>query len=318
MTEQHCVDALLAEFRSNRPLRANSLIITVYGDAIAPHGGGVWLGSLIKILEPFGLNQRLVRTSVFRLAKENWLTSEQIGRRSYYSLTGSGRRRFEHAYRRIYALPPHAWDGRWCLVFAHLPGLEAELRDTLKRELEWQGFGSPAPGVLAHPNLPAVDVAETLRDLGVQDKTVVMTATALNTPAEQPLQALVRQCWDLDKLGRAYKRFLERFRPVWRALQDSDELDPERCFQARTLLIHEYRRVLLRDPHLPDELLPPDWPGVAARLLCRNLYRRVQAPAERYLLETLETADGPLPEAAAYYYTRFGGLADVGVRSDVN
>lgn len=308
MTEQHCIEALLAEFRSNRPLRANSLIMTVYGDAIAPHGGSVWLGSLIRIMAPFGLNQRLVRTSVFRLAKENWLVSEQMGRRSYYSLTASGRRRFEQAYRRIYAVPESAWDGQWCLVFTQLPQLEAELREQLKRDLEWQGFGALAPGVLAHPNLAAADVADMLRDLGVQERVVLLRATSIAAPTEQPLQALVHQCWDLDKLGWAYKRFLERFRPVGRALQAADTLDPERCFQVRTLLIHEYRRVLLRDPHLPDELLPPDWPGVAARQLCRTLYRQVQAAAEDYLLTHLETASGPLPAAAAYYYARFGGL----------
>jgi phenylacetic acid degradation operon negative regulatory protein len=32
----------------------------------------------------------------------------------------------------------------------------------------------------------------------------------------------------------------------------------------RTLLIHAYRRVLLRDPLLPAALLPLDWPGAAA------------------------------------------------------
>ena len=84
---------LINDFRSRRPLRAGSLLTSVFGDAIAPRGGAVWLGSLINVLEPFGINQRLVRTSVFRLAKEGWLRSEQIGRRSYYSLTPDGRGR---------------------------------------------------------------------------------------------------------------------------------------------------------------------------------------------------------------------------------
>jgi phenylacetic acid degradation operon negative regulatory protein len=40
----------------------------------------------------------------------------------------------------------------------------------------------------------------------------------------------------------------------------------------RTLLIHEYRRVLLRDPNLPEALLPAGWPGLQARALCESLY----------------------------------------------
>ena len=73
-------------------------------------------------------------------------------------------------------------------------------------------------------------------------------------------------------------------------------------------MIHEYRRVLLRDPHLPAELLPSDWTGLAARSLCRNLYRLTQEPAERHLMSVLETAEGPLPDAAPYFFERFGGL----------
>ena len=50
-----------------------------------------------------GMNERLVRTSVFRLAREGWLEATPVGRRSLYRLTRDGARRFEQAYRRIYA-----------------------------------------------------------------------------------------------------------------------------------------------------------------------------------------------------------------------
>ncbi|HXH03593.1 MAG TPA: phenylacetic acid degradation operon negative regulatory protein PaaX [Candidatus Competibacteraceae bacterium] len=309
MTYHDAVERLMAEFRERRPLRAGSLIITVYGDAIAPHGGRVWLGSLIRLLEPFGLNGRLVRTSVFRLSKESWLTSEQVGRRSYYSLTSAGRRRFESAYRRIYAVPQSHWDGQWCLVFAALPGLDGEQREQIRRELSWQGFGMIAPGVLAHPGRDTGEVMDTLQALEVQDKVVVMTARSEERFAGHPLQEWVGSCWNLQQLSQDYRQFLERYRPLWRSLNAAEgALDPEPCFLVRTLLIHDYRRVLLRDPQLPDELLPADWAGTAARLLCRNLYRLVQEPSERHLMQVLETADGPLPQAAPYFYARFGGL----------
>lgn len=51
---------------------------------------------------------------------------------------------------------------------------------------------------------------------------------------------------------------------------------------ARTLLVHEYRRLLLRDL-VPDELLPGDWEGRAARQLCRNIYKLVCARSEEWL-----------------------------------
>jgi phenylacetic acid degradation operon negative regulatory protein len=58
-----------------------------------------------------GINERLIRTSIFRLTKEGWLTAEKVGRRSYYSLTGTGRRRFEKAFKRVYSASLPAWNG---------------------------------------------------------------------------------------------------------------------------------------------------------------------------------------------------------------
>ena len=79
------------------------------------------------------------------------------------------------------------------------------------------------------------------------------------------------------------------------------------CFLARLLLIHEYRKLLLRDPQLPDELLPADWEGKAARLLCRNIYKLVWEKSQDWLVDSLEVAGGELPEVGERFYQRFEG-----------
>ena len=300
------IDTLLGSFT----LRAKSLIVTIYGDAILVHGGSTWLGSLISLVEPFGQSERMVRTAVFRLAKDQWLEATQIGRRSYYALTDVGRQRFEAAHRRIYAAPQQPWNGEWLLVHTNTGELDQDARDTLKRDLSWQGFGALAPTVLAHPSPDEEALRLTLAELDATEKVVLLRASADRLTSPGSLKALVRSCWDLDQLVADYNGFLDRFRPVYRTLESLDALDPQACFVIRTLLIHDYRRILLRDPMLPEEVLPPGWPGAASRLLCRNLYRLIQEPAERHLTGLLETADGPLPDASTYFYDRFGGLID--------
>src|SRR5437016_3169750 len=84
------VRALLRRWRAQRPLRAGSLLVTIFGDAIAPRGAAVTLGSLIRLAAPFGLTERLVRTSVARLARDGWLAARRSGRRSEYRLTRGG------------------------------------------------------------------------------------------------------------------------------------------------------------------------------------------------------------------------------------
>lgn len=304
MTPERAVQKLVAEFRSRPTLRAGSLITTVFGDSIAPRGGVVWLGSLIRSLAPFGINERLVRTSVHRLARDGWLESEQIGRRSYYRLSGPGRERFAQATHRIYGDPVRNWDGEWCLVL--LAGLDTAVRDAVRKEIGWLGFAAMSPNVLAHPTPDMADLEITLRRLGVEREVVVMRGRTGQSDAA--LRRLTQAGWNLDDIDASYERFVSRFRPVLKALDPGRRITPESAFVLRTLLIQYYRKILLRDPHLPLELLPPDWHGRAAYQLCRNVYRGVYAHAEDYLTGTMENADGSLPPAIPGAQARFGGL----------
>ena len=105
-----------------------------------------------------------------------------------------------------------------------------------------------------------------------------------------------------------YADFLATFRPVYRAADAASEIRPEDAFHVRTLLIHEYRKAVLRDPLLPVDLLPEGWHGLSAYRLCRNLYRLLYEAADRYATSSMETAEGPIPPPQSDYYRRFGGL----------
>jgi phenylacetic acid degradation operon negative regulatory protein len=304
MSMQSACKKLVDEFRARPTLRAGSLITTIFGDAIAPRGGTVWLGSLINTMADFGISERLVRTSVFRLTKDGWLQSQQIGRRSYYSLTDNGREKFEQATHRIYGQPVDHWDGEWCLLL--LSGLDTATKDIVRRECSWLGFGPLSANVLAHPSPDISDLDVSLRRLGVADSLVVMRGQTIR--GDTAMRELTHNCWNLHDIDTRYFEFVQRFRPVYRALSGKRPATNREAFLVRTLLIQEYRKVLLRDPWLPAELLPAAWHGAAAYQLCRNLYLGVHAQADAYLDSTMETADGPLPPPSSSFTSRFGGL----------
>ncbi len=295
---------LVEAFQSRPTLRAGSLITTVFGDSIAPRGGVVWLGSLIEAMSGFGVSERLVRTSVFRLAKDGWLEAEQIGRRSFYSLTDEGSERFRAATHRIYGEPANDWQGSWCLLL--LPGLNAVTRDLVRKECGWLGFGAVSTNLLAHPGPDMTDLRATVKRLGVDEEVVVMTGCL--SQSEDAMRRIVRESWKLDEIDERYAQFIAMFEPTMKALDDTRERSPRTAFVVRTLLIQEYRKILLRDPHLHDDLLPANWHGKAAYALCRDIYRRLYAPANVYLTDAMETADGPLPDANPETAERFGGL----------
>jgi len=169
------------------PPRAKSLIVTVWGDSLAPHGGTVWLAGLIRLMAPFRINERLVRTSVFRLAQDGWLNSATYGRVSRYRLTRDGARRFDDAHLRIYARPDDDWDGTWDLVLAD--ALPPARRAALRRELAWAGFGVLGPAVFLRPTQSARAWPAVLDAPGIA--TNVLVGAARDVPGRRPLTAAV-------------------------------------------------------------------------------------------------------------------------------
>lgn len=297
--------ALVARFRRQRPLRGGSLLVTILGDAIAPRGGTIALASLIKLAMPFGLTERLVRTSIGRLASEQWVSFERSGRASFYSLTAHGRARFAEATERIYGAPPQDWDGLWTLVI--VPPSLKKLRDDLRAELLWLGFGQTTPGVFAHPTYKESTIRARLEELESSGQLIVMQGSILSQTASANLVAMG---WDLGDLARRYKRFIDMFSPVAAALNSAGNapVGGDIAFILRTLLLHEYRKIHLRDPLLPAALLPADWAGNDAQQLCRDLYAKVFPASEQYLSETVQTQAGALPAPGAEIFQRFGGL----------
>ena len=303
---QVAYEALFEDYRRGRPIHANSLILTIFGDSICPHGGVIWLGSLIRLVEPFGINQRRVRTSVFRLAEKGILQSRQLGRRSFYSLTETGFRQFSTAARRIYHHHEQHWDGEWRLVFTHLNTLDEGLRERLQKELQWLGFSRLSRGVYGHPTVSLEQVRLVTEELGVTPAVTMMRGRIEDTDPVRSSVDLVRCCFQVEDLKQAYAEFIGRFQPMLEAVEQLREGDEAACFLLRTLLIHEFRHLLLNEPDLPAELFPEDCLSHPARQLAGRLYRAIMEPAERHFLQIAESEQGHLPPAEPLFQQRFG------------
>jgi len=298
---QHIAQRLLVE-----PPRAKSLCVSFLGDALACHGGAIWLGSIIELLTPLGVNERLLRTSVFRLVAQDWIHAERHGRRSLYRLSVEGIRRTAHASRRIYTGPAEHWNGDWTLVA--LPRLDnngLSERTELRRELAWEGFAMIAPGLFAHPQADAHTAHTVLIKLGIPDKALVLSGRDLAGSGGLPIASLAPQCWNLENVAAQYEQFTREFSP-WRELLTT-HIPPAEAFSARMLLLHTWRRIVLHDPQLPVPMLPENWPGHEARALCASLYWDLFDAAEQHL-NAIAGKDNisyqPLSEDALL---RFGG-----------
>ena len=299
------IDNWIQDFLQHEPLRAKSLVMTVFGDAITPHGGTVWLGSLIALLAPFGISDRLVRTSVFRLADEGWLEASRSGRRSQYRLSTQGEKRFLRAHQRVYTSRPSTWNGRWTLVMLMMDQLSAGAKLSLKKELLWEGFGQMASGLFAYPGQQQEALTEILARTGAANKVCVLQAADQEMDGTMPLANLREHGWPLHEVRNLYLQFIARFEPLQKLLAKAQSLTPQQALTVRTLLIHTYRRVQLQDPQLPAELLGTDWPGAAAHALCRDLYLQVSKQADQQVAVTLLVEQDEVPLNASKFDNRF-------------
>ncbi len=297
------IDALVEALLRRCEPSAQSLIVTLFGDCVSQHGGSLWLGSVIAVLDLFGISERLTRTSVFRLVHDDWLAVERVGRRSYYRFAPHGQREFERVARRVYAIGRAPWNGSWTLAIFH--DVAGETREQLRTSLGWIGFGQLAPGVFAHPSPDHQALIDVVEELDVARQVLIMDARIAQS---ESVPEIARSRWRLPELGKRYRRFVDDFEGVARAMPE--HTDPQLCFVIRTLMIHEYRRILLTDPDLPDALLPRDWPGRAAAELAKRLYFAVAEGSTQFVLGALENATGRLPKPAAQYRARFANQGE--------
>lgn len=296
------LDEFLQRAVNDGPVSGTSLIASLYGDALLHRGGEIWLGSLTALLDGLGFGDRFVRTALFRLNKEGWLDVERIGRRSFYRLSDKGQRQARRAESKIYRAEPPAWDGTWLLLLSE--GLDKATLLDVKKQLMWQGFGALAPSLMASPSQKLPDVQAFLHEAGVAEQVICFEASCPPGMSHAALRSRVESCWQLSGQNAMYEAFIQMFRPLL-PLLESETLTPERCFHLQLLLIHFYRRVVLKDPMLPEELLPPHWAGQSARQLCINIWQRLAAGSLAFVGEQGETSVGPLPAPGSLYFQRF-------------
>lgn len=300
----------LNEFKQMSRIQASSLIISVFGDAILPRGSRIWLGSLIQLLEPLNLNERQIRTTVFRLQKEGWLNSETRGRRADYMLSPKGALLFDNAAQQIYATRAPSWDQRWRIILT-IGEWQTKQREQLRRALTWQGFGVLGNTGFIHPSIKLNTALNLLANDGLHEIIgQLMPLLAVDVPfdlsATDTNSQLVQQAWDLPSMASAYQGFILRYEKILNELRRLESpTNHQDAFLIRTLLIHDYRKLLLRDPELPGVLLPDNWPGQTARILTQHIYRLLLEPSEIYLTEKLQLANGETPKALSILSTRF-------------
>jgi phenylacetic acid degradation operon negative regulatory protein len=247
------------------------LLITVLGDYALPAGRPAPTSAFIDALGRLGVEEAACRQALIRAAADGWLVAERTGRFTWWRLTPAFEGFLTMGTERIFGLTATQpdWDRRWLVVVTRAAETNRAGRHLLRTRLRWSGFGSLAPGVWVCTHRDrAADAELVLRDAGVFEECQIFLSEYL-TGAD--LATVVRQAWDLDEVEREYESFLASF-----AQPPAD--DP---LVRLTQLVHAWRRVILLDPALPEQLLPAGWIGTRAVRLFRRQHAKWLPAATR-------------------------------------
>ncbi|WP_041076363.1 phenylacetic acid degradation operon negative regulatory protein PaaX [Bacillus sp. OxB-1] len=261
------------------------MIFTIFGDYIRHYGNKIWIGSLIRLMKEFGHNEQSVRVAVSRMMKLGWFNTERQGKKSYYYLTPRGVSRMDEAASRIFKLDPHAWDGKWRMLMYTIPEEKRQIRDELRKELLWSGFGSFSNGCWISPNNLEKEVNLLIEKYEISEYVDFFISEHRGPQTDR---SLVERSWPLEEIEEKYEEFISTYSKKYiisNSQMESGQMTDAQCFVERTNLVHEYRKFLFTDPGLPKELLPEMWNGNHAALLFAQYYKLLAQPASRFFEE---------------------------------
>lgn len=266
-------------------MKPRSLITTLFGDYIQFYGWEIWVGSLIKFMEKFGISESSVRGAILRMNKQDLLTVRKVGNKSYYSVTPKGKLRIEDGVKRVYSIGNNKWDGNWRIVSYSMPEELRDLRNQVRKELSWIGFGMLSNSVWVSPNYIEKQVMDIIQNYNLEDYIVLFSSSKIVSHRNEDI---IQKAWDFNALSKEYESFIARFQDKYDYFKEKaweGNLSDEECFIERTILVHEYRKFLFQDPGFPNDLLPEDWIGNRARELFFNIHQLISIGAVRYFEE---------------------------------
>lgn len=245
-------------------LRVWSIIVTIMGDVVETTGGEISIAELIDICKLLDIEPQAVRTAMSRLGKEGWVDRIPDGRSAYYRFSDKRRDEFNEATQYIYANPDIAnidWN------FGIMPPLNLIEKQMLLDEM-----------TSAHPITVNNQIITWRKDLsGNIPKKINDLLTIFQT---KPIQ-WGEKC--IEQISPSPQQNL-----ISALLQILNSLDPEvieaqDALIVRVLMIHFWRRLVLRHPVVNSPFNEEVWPLPKLHKLVAKTYALISPKSEAAL-----------------------------------
>jgi phenylacetic acid degradation operon negative regulatory protein len=225
-------------------------------DEIVGGGARAYQAGKLFIWTPPGYKKNNYRQTVYRAIKQKEIERVMIKGKPYLRLTEQGRKRWQADWP-LYQWKQKPWDKQWTMVLFDISEREAHRRQLLRLKLKQLGLGMLQRSCYISPYPMGAAIREYSDEIGLKKEIMVMTGPLLYSG---DMKKLAFEVFNLKFFQQNYRRLLKEGRNL---IKKGSEEQWQRWQ-------HDYLQLLIKDPCLPPELLPSDWPEKELRQCLKN------------------------------------------------
>lgn len=202
-----------------------------------------------------------------KLEVQGWVKKEIHDREFAYILSPQGKAWINQQLERLHQKEKE-WDGKYRIVVFSIPERSRTLRDRLRRALRKIGFEPYEKGIWISLYDERDKILKIIDEIGIGHHFVYFESKFLAGSQN----ALLKKVWHISQIRGEYKRFINEAKKLLSRQKPKDQ-----AFKIKKLIL-DFSLILKKDPFLPREFLPSNWPRDEAF----EWYRKLKAKLYPY------------------------------------
>ncbi len=213
---------------------------------------------IVDLLAKIRKSESAVRAALFRLRKKRVIKDLQKGSEAFFSLADSGRDLAEDYTSRL-KRAEEKWNGKWLLFSFNIPEKKRVLRNKLRNELIFLGFGRLHANLWVSPYNIREECNEVTKRLKVKEYTAMFATDYVGDDHK----SFSYRAWNLDKLSIRYQKLIDKCKKRYLEFKSLDLTDSSQLAMEALVRYLDIKEEIIetgmKDPYLPKELLPDEW-----------------------------------------------------------